>query len=111
MSRSYLLVLGEVTALAWVLTEQRMAFSAHSRSRAKALEVGDELLLYTTRGCFHSPTYDRGRVMGVATVKSAIRDLSEPVIFGQHRYVTGYDLSIQGLAPFRMGVELGPKVS
>ena len=107
MSRSYLLVLGEVTALAWVLAEQRMAFSAQSRSQAMALGIGDELLLYTTRGCFHNPTRDRGRVIGVAVVKSDIRELPEPVVFGERRYVTGCNLSIQGLAPFRGGVDLG----
>jgi hypothetical protein len=110
MSRSYLLVLGEVTALAWVLAEQRMAFSAQSKSQARALEIGDELLLYTTRGCFHNPTRDRGRVMGVAIVKSNTRELSEPVVFEQRRYVTGCDLGVQGLTPLRGGVDLGSMV-
>ena len=75
-----------------------------------ALGIGDELLLYTTRGCFHNPTRDRGRVIGVAVVKSDIRELPEPVVFGERRYVTGCNLSIQGLAPFRGGVDLGSKV-
>lgn len=110
MSRSYLLVIGEVTALAWVLAEQRMAFSAQSRSQAKALEIGDELLIYTTRGCFHRPTRDRGRVMGIAAVESTTRDLSAPVVFGQRSYISGCNLSIHGLAPFREGVELAPIV-
>jgi len=50
MSRSYLLVIGEDTALAWVLAEQRMAFPALRRAQAARLEIGDELLVYTTRG-------------------------------------------------------------
>jgi hypothetical protein len=55
MARDYLLVIGDAAALAWVLAEQRMAFPASRRSQAMALEVGDELLIYTTRGCFHNP--------------------------------------------------------
>ena len=66
MSRSYLLVIGDAVALAWVLAEQRMAFPALRKSEAAALEVGDELLIHTTRGCFNNPTRDRSRVIGLA---------------------------------------------
>jgi hypothetical protein len=111
MARSHLLVLAEVTALAWVLAEQRMAFSAHSRSSAMTLEMEDELFLYTTRGCYHNPTRDRGRIIGIAAVKSAIRDLPEPVVFGERRYISGCSLSIEEIASFRNGLEFGPMVS
>ncbi|HKF79950.1 MAG TPA: hypothetical protein VKB17_03920, partial [Thermoleophilaceae bacterium] len=65
---TYLLILGEREALAWVLREQRMAFSARRARSASALTLGDRLLLYTTRGCFHNPTRDRGRVIGAGEV-------------------------------------------
>jgi hypothetical protein len=106
VSRSYLLVIGEAAALAWVLTEQRMAFPALRRSQAAALEVGDELLVYTTRGCFHNPTRDAGRVMGLAMVKTSVRDLDEPVVFGERRYTSGCSLDIQGIAQLHEGIEL-----
>jgi hypothetical protein len=111
MSRSYLLVIGEAVALAWVLGEQRMAFPALRRSQAAALEVDDELLVYTTRLCFHNPTRDPGRVMALATVKTGVHDLSEPVVFGDHRYTSGCALDVRGVAPFRVGVELAPLVT
>lgn len=111
MSRDYLLVIGEAAALAWVLAEQRMAFPALRRSQAMALEVGDELLVYTTRGCFHNPGRDVGRVMGLANVTTRVRDLAEPVVFGERRYTSGCGLAIQGVAAFREGVELSPLVT
>jgi hypothetical protein len=106
MPPNYLLVIGEAAALAWVLAEQRMAFPALRRSQAMALEVGDELLIYTTRGCFHNPTRDAGRVMGLANVATRVRDLAEPVTFDEHRYTSGCGLTIQGVAAPRDGVEL-----
>ena len=59
----HLLVIGEREALVWVLSEQRMAFPAHRAAEAVALAPGGLLLIYTTRGCFHNPTRDRGRVV------------------------------------------------
>lgn len=109
--RTYLLVIGEAAALAWVLAEQRMAFPASRRSQAMALEIGDELLVYTTRGCFHSPGRDAGRVMGLAQVTTHVRDLPEPVVFGERRYTSGCALAIQGVAALREGVELSPLVT
>ena len=99
MSRSYLLVIGDAAPLAWVLTEQRMAFPALRRSQAAALEISDELFIYATRGCFHNPSRDRGRVMGLALVSSVVRDLAEPVVFDERRYTSGCTLDIQGIAP------------
>lgn len=110
MSRSYLLVIGEDAALAWVLAEQRMAFPAVRRSQAMALEPGDELLVHTTRGCFHNPTCDVGRVMALAKVATHVHDLAEPVVFGERRYTSGCGLDIQGVAALREGVELSPLV-
>ena len=110
MSRSYLLVIGDAAPLAWVLTEQRMAFPALRRSQAAALEISDELFIYATRGCFHNPTRDRGRVMGLALVSSVVRDLAEPVVFDERRYTSGCTLDIQGIAPLRDGVELRPLI-
>lgn len=111
MSRNYLLVIGDAAALAWVLAEQRMAFPALRRSEAMALEIGDELLIYTTQGCFHNPSRDVGRVMGLANVTTQVRDLDEPVVFGERRYTSGCELAVQGVAALREGVELRPLVT
>jgi hypothetical protein len=110
MSRSYLLVIGDATPLAWVLAKRRIAFPALRKSQAAALEIGDELFIYTTRGCFSNPVHDRGRIMGLALVRSEVRDLAEPVVFGERRYTSGCTLDIQGVTPLRDGVELRPLV-
>jgi hypothetical protein len=99
-------VIGDAQPLAWVLAEQRMAFPALRKSRAAALEIGDELFIHTTRGCFHNPKRDRGRVIGLALVSSDVRDLAEPVVFGERRYTSGCTLDIRGVAPLHDGVEL-----
>ncbi len=106
MSRSYLLVISRAAALAWVLAEHRMAFPTLRRSEAEALEIGDRLLVYTTRTCFHNPTRDTGRVAGLATVKTTVRDLAKPVVFSERRYSLGCELDIAGVAPLHTGVEL-----
>ena len=106
----HLLVIGEREPLVWVLSEERMAFPAHRAAEARALAPGDLLLVYTTRGCFHNPTRDRGRVVGEATVASAIEPLEQPVVFGQRQYPMGCRLALGGLAPRGQGVELAPLI-
>ena len=76
-----------------------MAFPAHRSRDAGQIEKGDRLFLYTTRGCFHSPGRDRGRVIGEATVTSPVSSLKKPVEFGEHSYSLGCSLNITGLAP------------
>lgn len=110
MSRSYLLILGERDAIAWVLREERMAFPATPRAEVAALAVGDRLFLYATRGAWHNPTRDRGRVIGLATVRSAVRVLEQPVEIAGRAFVSGCGLSIDGVVPYPGGVELQPLV-
>lgn len=108
---SYLLIIGDREALGWILTEGRTAFPSGRRSEVAALAEGDELFLYTTRGCFKNPTRDRGRVIGTATVASPVAHLDEPVRFGDRAFPIGCALEIGPLAPFGAGVELQPIVS
>jgi hypothetical protein len=107
---THLLVIGERAALAWVLAKQRMAFPGHRKTEAGRLRAGDVLLLYTTRGTFHNPTRDRGRVIGEANVLARVEPLDEPVVFEGREYPIGCPLAIERLAPFRAGVELAPLV-
>lgn len=108
---SYLLILGDRQAIAWVLREQRMAFPPTSRSEIAQVRPGDEFLIYTTRGAYRNPTRDRGRVIGHAVVTSDVRRLDEPVSVGGRDYPTGCDLSVDLLAPWGKGVELQPLVA
>jgi len=110
MNRSYLVILGERDAISWVLREQRMAFPATPRAEVAALAVGDRLFLYATRGAWHNPTRDRGRVIGVATAESPVRMLDQPIEIAGRSFVSGCNLSIDGVVPYPGGVELQPLV-
>lgn len=108
--RTYLLVLGEREAVAWVLHQQRMAFPARWRTEVQRLEPGDELLIYTTRGCWHNPTRDRGRIIGRAYVTSPVRVLDNPVELAGRVFTSGCDIDVRTLTPYRTGVEVAPLV-
>lgn len=51
-----------------------MAFPQRRRAEVDALAVGDELLLLTTRSCFHNPERDRTPVIGRAVVTVQVRN-------------------------------------
>ena len=107
---THLIVLGERDALRWVLRERRMAFPPYRRSAAQRLQPGDPLLLYVTRGAFHNPTRDRGRVIGVASVASPVVDLDDPLTLVGRTFTTGCRLDLKLLCPRGEGVELAPLV-
>jgi hypothetical protein len=108
MSRQpFLLVIGNREALQWIITEQRLAFPAGRGSRfLSEVQQGTELVLYTTRGCFRNPTRDRGRVIGIAEVTSAVGALRETVQFGDRSFPVGCSVSLPEIAQFGEGVEL-----
>lgn len=103
---THLLIISDREPLAWVLESQRMAFPAGRTRSSLSLKKGDEVLLYTTRGCFGNPTRDLGRVIGLATLTSEVSTLDEPVTFQKRRFTEGCRLRIHGLTPFREGVVL-----
>ncbi|MEU1176880.1 hypothetical protein ABZ464_04390 [Streptomyces sp. NPDC005820] len=106
MSSAHLLIIGDRAALSWVVTEQRMAFPAGRSQAAQALEEGDEIFVYTTRGCFRNPTRDLGRVIARARVASPVRVLEDPVVFGERSFTEGCRLEVSALARFREGLVL-----
>lgn len=101
-----LLVISDREPLLWLLTEQRWALTSGRASKAPA--EGDELLLYTTRGCYRNPTRDRGLVMGRATVTSEPKQLHRPVVFRDREFSTGFSVDVTGVAALHTGVELAP---
>jgi hypothetical protein len=109
-SNNYLIVISDRVPLAWVLSEGRMAFSAERARSAGGLRPGDKAYLYTTRGCFHNPTADRGRVIAETAITSAVRPLDEPIEFGGRAFTVGCTLDIEALAPARTGVDLAEVV-
>jgi hypothetical protein len=108
--QSYLLPIADREPLAWILREQRTAFGENRARDARALEVGDVLYLYTTRGCFRNPTRDRGRIIGRATVRASARREARLPSFGSREFPYVVELRIETLAPFREGLELAPLV-
>jgi hypothetical protein len=107
---AYILVIAERTALAWVLSERRMAFPARSRRQAVLLAPGESLFLYVTRGCFHNPTRDRGRIIGEAHVVATVTELKEPIRFEERVYPIGCEIEVTSLVPRGLGVELASLV-
>jgi hypothetical protein len=107
---TYLLIISERVALAWILATERMAFPGIRRRDVASLRPGDALLLYTTRGCFHNPTRDRGRVIGEAEVVSKPVELDDPVELGGRKFSVGCRLRIIALTELREGIELAPLV-
>lgn len=107
---AHLLILGDREALRWVLRHERMAFEAHRGNDVKRLAVGDTLFLYTTRGCFHNPTRDRGRVIGHAVVTSPVEPLKQSVVVMDREFALGCSFDLVALAPRHEGVVLADLV-
>ncbi len=106
----HLLPIADREPLRRIVHEQRTAFAEHRAADAGRLALGDRVFLYTTRGCFHNPTRDRGRVIASAAVVAPARRLEAPVRFGDREYPYLVELEIETLAPLREGFELAPLV-
>ncbi|HVX19223.1 MAG TPA: hypothetical protein VHA73_14430 [Acidimicrobiales bacterium] len=68
---AWLFVIGDTTALDWVVDHKRMAFRDHIR-QTSLLRKGDRCVFYVTRGAFHNPTRDRARVFAVGEITSGL---------------------------------------
>jgi hypothetical protein len=106
----YLLIIGDRSALSWIVRTERMAFPEGTRSEVKELEEGDRLWLYTTRGCFKNPTSHEGRIIGRATVTSPVDRLDRPIGLAGRSFPTGCTIRISALAPLYGGVAIRPLV-
>ncbi|MFF7242336.1 hypothetical protein ACFZBU_00375 [Embleya sp. NPDC008237] len=105
-SSTYLLILNAKKPLGWVVSRQRMAFPTGRVRAARALETGDELLIYATSGCFRNPNRGEGLVMGHATITSKVEAMETPVSFGDRTFHEGCSLRMHGLTSYREGVRL-----
>jgi hypothetical protein len=108
---SYLLILGERQGLGWVIANQAMAFGEHRAAMARRLRPGDRLLLYTTRGCFHNPTRDVGRIIGSAKITDCAAKRSPPLTILGRTFPWIIHLAVGRLAPLRQGLPLAPLVA
>lgn len=87
-----------------------MAFSAPPQGQVAKLAADDRLFLYATRGAWRNPTRDRGRIIGTAVARSAVRMLSVHFELAGRTFVSGCSLEIEGLVPYPNGLELQPLV-
>ena len=106
----WLLAFAEIAGLRWVLERRRMAFSRGAASRAARIQVGDELILYLTRGAFHNPTRDKSQLAGIAHVTSPIRQLKTPIEIAGRDFVATCGIDVDLLLPERRGVPFEPLV-
>jgi hypothetical protein len=107
---AYLLIFGSRAGLAWVLENERMAFSAANASRASRLEPGDRLFIYTARGTFKNFRRDRGRLIGEAEVESPVKPRKRPVQIDRKSFSHDCEIDLLNLATCHEGLELGPLV-
>lgn len=79
---AWLFVLGDRSALEWVLENRTMAFRDHIR--ATGIAKGDRFAMYVTRGAFRNPTRDRAQVIAVGTVAGPLS--TEPVVIADEEF-------------------------
>ena len=111
---AYLFIIGEREALHWVVHASRVAFPPGRTAQARVLDTGDLLFLYTTRGAFHNPTRDRGRIAGRAVVLEPPQVFDDAMELAGLRFASGCPIDIDLLAPYLGGadlVELVPRMS
>lgn len=106
--RTWIVVVGERTALDWVLRTQQVAFRSRSASLALGrLRQGDQIAVYATRGVFHNPTRDQSEFLATAVATSDAKHLNRP------RVVAGREFTVQATIRFdailrpRSGVAAG----
>ena len=101
--RPFLLILGDVDELAYVLREHRLAFAPRRRI---PLTRGDIVFLYTSRRIFRTPSTGRGLIIGRAEIISDIEKFGSGLRIADRIYTAGCRLVITGLVPLGEGVEL-----
>jgi len=80
--------------------------SDRAQAASAAISVGDELLLYATRGAFHNPRRDRGRIFGRAHATTPVEELMAPVALLDREFTSGFAFELDALAPPHQGVNL-----
>ncbi len=79
---SWLFVLGQRDALAWVLEHKQMAFRDHIR--ADKLAKGDRFAIYVTRGAMGNPTRDESQIVATGTLTTEL--VREPIEIAGEEY-------------------------
>jgi hypothetical protein len=101
----WIIVLGGVTAIEWVLANERMAVNPRVRTLP---EEGDAVAVYTSRGAYHSPSRDQAQILAIGLVAGAptYRD----VTVGNETYAKSFPCTFNSVAPLRRGLPFLPLV-
>ena len=111
---AHLCVINDARALAWILSEGRLAFSEHWFGALKRLMPGHRMLLYTTQQCFGGPTRaGRSRIIGEAILTSRFKLTRVPYRLAGRTFPVEGAIEIIRLAPLAdsvVFVELVPRL-
>ena len=102
----WLVVLGDAEGLRWVLANKRMAFTAARRGLASEIEPDDRLALYVGRGAYHNPTRDQSQLIAVATARTKVKDLQNPIEIAGRKFVCACGLRFDVVLAERQGVPI-----
>jgi hypothetical protein len=102
----HLVVLADANAITWVLENQLMAVTASRSQQAANVQIGGDLFLYYTSKAYYDVGIRRGAVFGLGTVRSALAELSSPVLLADRALTYGFSITIQGLSTPGRAVDL-----
>ncbi len=103
---TWMIVLGDRDAISWVVASRRMAFREHVPTNE--LRVGDQVLLYSTRGAFKNPTRDEPQIFAAGFFASRVEH-SRVAVAGE-TFTKWCRLEITHLLPPREGIGFRPFV-
>lgn len=104
---SHLVVLADANAVTWVLENQLMAVTASRSRQAANVQIGGDLFLYYTSKAYYDVGIRQGGVFGLATVGSALAELSSPLSLADRTLTHGFSITVQGLVTPGRAVDLG----
>ncbi|MDW3845694.1 hypothetical protein NMK34_03645 [Micromonospora sp. BRA006-A] len=108
---AHIAVLSDVRALAWVLSEGRMAFNVRQKRALASLDLGSPLFLYVTSRCFRGlPFGGKSGLIAEVGVTSPVIRLDKPIAFAGNSFGMGCSVEIRQLLPPSQMVNLGPLV-
>lgn len=110
---AHLFVINDARALAWILSEKRLAFSHHLLRAVYTLLPGQAVLLYTTQQCFGGYTRKArsSRIIGEAVSTSPVKAMSEPYKVDGRTFPFGCTIDLVRIARREDAPEFGELVS
>jgi hypothetical protein len=98
---AHLFVISDARALAWILSQGRLAFGDRLRHSAKGFKPGHRILLYTTQRCFGGSNHNTQRpfVIGEGVLTSDVETLKEPYKLDERVFPLGCTMDLVSLAP------------